>query len=123
MIKFQLQRYRFKDSNKRRRAVYITLLKPVTYGNLKKYQMALKTLLEKQFDYYVIKLKDSSVVTGFTIKLLLAFHNTVSQSVGILLSRDIKWRFSHSLLNTFLVAEENPMSVIIEIEKNRRRIC
>ena len=122
LIKATIQNYHIKNSKINKKAVYISFLEPVSTRNIAGYQAELKSLLEKKFDLYLIKLTNKSEITAYTIKLLLALYNTQPDNIAIHFSESLEEFLYNTRLGKYFIAEKSAKIIIMKLEGKNKEL-
>lgn len=119
-LNLQLKNYTIKKTEKKKKAVSISFIQPVTRTNVNRFRELFRYLIKKNFDIYIINLNNKEIITGYTIKLILALNNTKPRSTGIIVSDNVEDYFYNTKLNNYFIAEKTIKPIIINIENKKR---
>lgn len=124
MIDTLVHKYKIKikNSNLSKSVAFLKLKEAITTENLADFMEELRDLKKQDHDSYVVVLNNEKLLSALTIKVLLAFYNSVPEKIGILTNSGMK---AHSLLiklNKYIDIEKSPREVLLKIEMKKLRM-
>lgn len=120
MIKVIIQKYHLKQQKLQKKAALISFLEPVKADNYSSLQGQLLKLTAESFDAYLLKVHNKVALNAFTLKVLLAFQNTLPGITGLLITEATKKFICYANLRSLFITAENPGALITKIETGKQ---
>ena len=117
MLQLLYRNYHISNQDKIKKAVIISFSEQITESNYKEHSKELKEVLIKEYDSYVFHIQDPEIFFAYTLKLMIAFSNSCSGKIGLLIKDNNQEIYTALHLDSYFVVNSDIKAIITFLEK------